>query len=148
MVQTQGSGMSIYNDIRAALETELNSTAGLPEIHWDNTHNDPTTGTAFIRPEFLPLSRKPAVRGTSPQMRYSGFFICNIHVPERAGQGAANDYVDILVAAFDATTDISYTNPSAETIIVSVDYAERRAASFDSPWYVVPVDVAWFIYAD
>jgi hypothetical protein len=51
-----------------------------------------------------------------------------------------------VIDAFAATTDISFTNGDAETIIVSIDYAERQQGMVDSPWYFVPINIGWYIY--
>jgi hypothetical protein len=48
--------------------------------------------------------------------------------------------------AFDATTDISFTNSDDETIIVSIDYAERDNGFVDNPWYYTVVNIGWYIY--
>jgi len=133
--------MSIYDDIRSCLETELSNTAGLPDLVYENTHYEPTTGTPFVTCSLIPTYRAPAVRFTNPQQLYLGVFRLMVHTPENTGPGAADDYADILVSAFDATTDIS----SAGTI-VSIEKAERRMGYVESPWYIVPVEVDWYIY--
>lgn len=137
---------SIYDDIRAALETKLSTTAGLPSIAYENVPFNPTTGTPFLKTQFIPTLRRPAVRGLNPQQRYQGVFSVTVYTPEGNGPGSAEGYVNTIVDAFEATTDISYTNPSTETIVVSIDYAERQLALMDSPWFYVPIDIGWYIY--
>ena len=61
---------SIYDDIRAALETKLNSVSGVPSISWENLQFSPTTGQPYVKPRLLPTRREPAVRGLNPQMYY------------------------------------------------------------------------------
>ena len=51
-----------------------------------------------------------------------------------------------VIDAFQATTDISFTNAQSETIKLSIDYAERRQGLIDSPWYYVPINIGWYIY--
>lgn len=140
--------MSIYDDIRGAFEKKLSETSGLPtQIAWENVTFRPTTGTAYMAPRMLFTSRRPAVRGLNPQKRYLGVFQVLVYVPENQGPAAADDYVDTLISAFDATTDISFTNASAETIFVSVDYAERENGITVPNWYYVPVNIGFYIYA-
>lgn len=140
--------MSIYNDIRAALETKLSTTSNLPTISYENLTFQPTTGTSFIKTSFQPVLRRSAVMGLNPQQRYLGVFRCLCYTPENIGPGLADQYANTVISAFDATTDISFTNSSNETIIVSIDYAERDSGFLDSPWYYVPVNIGWYIFAN
>jgi len=72
-------------------------------------------------------------------------FFC--YTPEGQGPAAADALANKVIDAFDATTDISFTNAGGQTIIVSVDYAERDSAFIDTPWYYVAVNVGWYVYA-
>ena len=137
---------SIYNDIRAALETHLSNVSGLPSVAYENVSFEPQTGTSFLQVMFLPTERRPAVRGLNPQQRYQGVFSILVHTPEGKGPKEADDYANTLLEAFEATTDISFTNSDLETINVSLDYAERQQGILDSPWYYVRVDIGWYIY--
>ncbi len=138
---------SIYDDIRAALEVKLSNVSGIPDIAYENVSYSPTTGTPFVQPRLIPVSRRPAVRGINPQNRYDGVFRVFCYAPEGNGPSVADDLADKVIDAFDATTDISFTNGSDETIIVSVDYAERDNGFVDSPWYYVAVNIGWYIYS-
>ena len=137
---------SIHNDIRAALETHISTTANLPTIAYENVAFEPTTGTSFIRVQYLPTVTRPAVRGLNPQLRYQGVFAVTVFTPEGNGPSTADDYVNKVINAFQATTDISFTNAQSETIKLSIDYAERRQGLIDSPWYYVPINIGWYIY--
>jgi len=137
---------SIQNDIRAALESHLAGTSGLPSIAYENVPFEPTTGTSFLKVQYLPTVTRPAVRGLNPQLRYQGIFAVTVFTPEGKGPAAADDYSNKVIDAFAATTDISFTNGDAETIKVSIDYAERQQGIIDSPWYFVPINIGWYIY--
>lgn len=137
---------SIQNDIRAALESKLSTTSGLPAIAYENVAFEPTTGTSFLKVQYLPTVTRPAVRGLNPQLRYQGVFSVTVFAPEGKGPATADDYANKVIDAFAATTDISFTNGDAETIIVSIDYAERQQGMIDSPWYFVPINIGWYIY--
>jgi hypothetical protein len=139
--------MAIYDDIRAAFEVELSNISGIPQIAYENVNFTPTTDTSFVVPRLVPTSRRPAVRGINPQKRYDGFFRVSCYVAEGNGPAAADDLANLIITAFDATTDISYTNASSETIIVSVDYAERNEGRAVDNWYEVVVDIGWYIYS-
>ena len=137
---------SIQNDIRAALESHLAATSGLPSISYENVAFEPTTGTSFLKVQYLPTVTRPAVRGLNPQLRYQGVFSVTVFSPEGQGPATADDYANKVIDAFAATTDISFTNADTETIIVSIDYAERQQGMIDSPWYFVPINIGWYIY--
>ena len=137
---------SIHNDIRAALETHISTTANLPDIAYENVAFEPTTGTSFIRVQYLSTLNRPAVRGLNPQLRYQGVFAVTVFTPEGNGPSTADDYVNKVIDAFQATTDISFTNAQSETIKLSIDYAERQQGLIDSPWYYVPINIGWYIY--
>ena len=137
---------SIQNDIRAALESHLAATSGLPDIAYENVAFEPATGTSFLTVQYLPTVTRPAVRGLNPQLRYQGVFSVTVFAPEGQGPATADDYANKVIDAFAATTDISFTNGDAETIIVSIDYAERQQGMIDSPWYFVPINIGWYIY--
>ena len=137
---------SIHNDIRAALETELSTVPGLPSIAYENVTFNPVTGQSFMSCRYIPTLRRPAVRGLNPQQRYDGVFAVIAHAPEGNGPAVADDLANKVTEAFEATTKIQYTNTDLETIIVSIDYAERQQGFVDSPWYYIPINIGWYIY--
>ena len=69
-----------------------------------------------------------------------------VYTPEGNGPATADDLANKVIEAFESTTDISFTNSSDETIIVSIDYAERQQGFVDNPWYYIPIDIGWYIY--
>ena len=137
---------SIYDNIRSALEDKLSTTSGLPDIAWENVDFTPTTGTAFIKPVFIPTLRRPAVRGLTPQQRYDGLYKITCYTPENVGPGAADDLADSILETFEATTDIAYNVDTNTTINLSIDYAEREQGRGQPPWYYVVVNIGWYIY--
>ena len=132
---------SIYDDIRAALETNLSSVSGLPSVGWENVQFSPTTGTPYVKPRLIPTRREPAVRGTNPQMFYQGIYRVECYVPEDQGPSAGDELADKIIDAFEAATDVSYSGT-----IVSISYAEREMADIDGPFYMIPVNIGWYIY--
>jgi hypothetical protein len=133
--------MTIINDIRACLDTHLSGTVGIPTIARQNVPFEPTTGTSYVKADMIPTSRRPAVRGLNPQQRYDGLYSLLICTPEGLGPGAGYDIADLLLARFEATTDISNAG-----LTISVDYSEVRTSFLDSPFYCTPITVAWYCY--
>ena len=143
---------SIHNDIRAALETHISTTANLPTIAYENVAFEPTTGTSFVKVQYLPTITQPAVRGLNQstgqphQHRYRGVFQLLLHYPEDVGSSASQEMVNTLIDRFESSTDISFTNSDPKTIYVTVDYSEQMGAYNRSPWYVTPVNINWYCY--
>lgn len=131
---------SIYDDIRSALEVKLNSVTDVPSIAWENLSFSPTTGQAYLKPRLIPTRREPAVRGLNPQMYYQGVFRIECYVPEGNGPSAADDLADKIIEAFEATTDVG------SSTIVSIRYAEREQGELDGAFFMIPVNIGWYIY--
>lgn len=159
--------MSIYNDIRACLDSYLASTTGIPVVRPDNTFFEPETGVPYIRSTFVPISRRPATRGLNPVNRYDGIYSLLVCTPEGSGSGLGYSIADTLLDRFQEVTDITYFNPTdtillenGDTLaletgdsillgsptIVSLDYSEVGLSYLESPFYCTPVTVAWYIY--
>lgn len=159
--------MAILNDIRACLDTHLMATPNLPSVAHQNVKFTPTNGQPYLQVDFMPNTRRPAVRGLNPQQYYQGIYRITICTPENMGSGAGYEIADNLLSRFEATTDISYSNPfdtilmengdsllleSGDAIllgsptIVTIDYAEVGTSFLDAPYYCTPVFVAWYIY--
>lgn len=132
---------NIQREIRSILETQLAAVLDLPQIAYENVPYSPTTGTSYIEVNFVPTSRRPAVRGLNPQQRYEGIFIINCYAPEGKGPAAAETIAENVMTAFEATTSLTTNN-----ITVSIDYSEVRQGYLDSPWFVVPVSIGWYAY--
>lgn len=135
----------INRKIRAALETHLSTISGLPDIAYENVPYEPTTGQSFIRVAYMPTVRRPAVRGRNPQQEYRGLLALNVYAPEGSGPAVCEDIVEKLLEGFEATTDITY-NDGSDDYAVCIDYAERSIGITDAPWYLIPVNIGWFIY--
>lgn len=137
----------ITDDIRAALESKLALTInGSYDIAFENVSYSPTTGVSFLKTNFVPVARNPAVRGLNPRQLYTGIFTVSVFAAEGVGPGVANAIAKTVSEAFEATTTVSYTNTDDETIEVSILSAERRQGFVDTPWYYTPVVINWYIY--
>jgi len=135
--------MPIMNDIRATLETALASTSGLPAIAFENAPFSQTAGVPHLRTGVFLTSRRPATRGPNPQHRYQGLFQVVVAVPSDQGAGAAFDYADLIMTEFDGSTDIIGAD-----VTVSIEYAELGGQVFDDPFFLLPVQIAWYVYGD
>lgn len=132
---------TVDKDIRAALETQLANVTDAPSIAYENVQFSPTTGQSYLEVRYVPVTRKPSVRGLNPQQRYDGLFSIHCYAPEGSGPAVADTLANNVMDAFEAVT--SLTNNS---VSVSIDYVERQQGFTDSPWFMVPVTVAWYAY--
>lgn len=135
--------MPIMNDIRATLDGALADLSNLPPIAFENAPFSQIAGSAHLRTSLFLTSRRPAVRGPNPQHRYQGLYQITIATPTDIGTGDAFDYADTLMDAFDGSTDIIGDNAT-----VSIEYAELGTQVFSDPFYLLPVQVAWYVYSD
>ena len=132
---------NIQKDIRSALETQLSQVVDLPQVAYQNVPFSPTTGTSYIEVNYLPTSRRPAVRGLNPTQRYEGVFAINCYAPEGKGPAEAETIAENVANAFEATTSLTINN-----VTVSIDYSEIQQGYSDSPWFVVPINIGWYAY--
>lgn len=127
--------------IKAALEGHLNAIPDLPNIAWENTPFNPTTGTPWLQPRFIPNNRTQRTMGTQFITRYDGLMMIHVHTPEGQGSSEAMSIAKTLVEAFEATTNI--TN---DDITVHIRGAETRSGVHEAPWYYITVVVDWFCH--
>lgn len=139
--------MAKYKDIRAALETTLQSVTGIIDIDWQNSKYTPTTGTPYLKAYFLPTSRRPATLGQEPitgvpyQHKYLGLFQLVLYYPENQGTAALSDMVETIIDAFDSTKDLTFNTTS-----VTIDNAEQEGSYEESPWIITPINIYWYCY--
>lgn len=132
--------MSIVDDIRATLDAKLASIAGLPPIAFENAPFKQQAGQSHLRVRFFLTSRRPAVRGPTPQHRYQGLYRIIVATPSETGSGAALGVADTLLDEFNGSTNVQ-GNP-----IVSIEYSELGSPFKDEPFYCIPVEIAWYVY--
>ena len=132
---------NIDTDIRAALESKLSDVPDVPSISYENVPFSPTTGQSYLEVKYIPVTRRPSVRGTSPQQRYDGILAINCYAPEGQGPNAADTLAKNVMETFEATTKLTHNSKT-----VNIEYAERQQGFVDSPWYFVPVSIRWYAY--
>lgn len=133
---------SVYEQIRATFEVNLAAVSGIPSsIAWENVAFSPTTNSSYLTVRMIPTTREPAHRGLNPQMYYQGYFLVTCCVPEGQGPAAGDDLADLIIDAFEATTDI--TNDGTT---LHIRYAERDLGTQEGSHYHIPVRIGWYLY--
>jgi hypothetical protein len=134
--------MSIYSNIRVALESNVTNVTGVPSsgnISWENVRFEPTTGSKWIRSTFRPTRRRPLDVTAKGLQRYDGLFLVDIFIPEGGGPSEADTLADNVVNSFEAGTILTANGQE-----VMIEHAEiSEALNEDSPWYQVPVTIKW-----
>lgn len=134
--------MSVYNNIRSALEVALSQVSNIPPIKYDNTQFSPTTGSPFVSCSVFPTSRRPSEVGSSPFNRYQGLFSISIYTPENKGPRQNQDICNSIISAFPAGTHDLVFNEQ----IVRLEYVEQLGSFRDAPWFITPINVGWYAY--
>jgi hypothetical protein len=136
--------MSFRNSLRTALETQLATVVGIPSTSnrsWENFPSSPTTGTTWVRMTLLPSSIRPASMGDNYQNRHQGLFQVDIFANVDQGAAAAETLADAIRA--------KYTNDTVLTsggVNVRFEYVDILPSRLDTPFYQVPVQIAWYSY--
>jgi hypothetical protein len=134
--------MTTLNDIRVALESHLAGLAtSMPSVAWPNVPFVPTTGTTYLRAEFIPVLRRPVTTGPDPEQRHSGLFYVTVYTPEEKGAAEGIGLADDLLSHFNGSDAIVTTNA-----IVRLEYSEAKMALHDPPFYAIPIEIGWYAY--
>lgn len=138
--------MMFYKDIRACLESALNSTLNIPTIAWQNVNFDRSQNQSFLECRFIPTKKYPTTVGQNPQEKIQGIFQILVHSPENTGTGINSDIVETLLSEFYTSRDLSFVNEDLETIRVSIESSESRGSYSEPPYYVTPININWYSY--
>ena len=132
---------SNIDTIRAALETYLSATAGIPTLVFDNVDFDPNVLTAFVRVKFAPTSRKPLDVGSDPLSRVEGVYILTVCQPKNVGEGPGLAVADTLSNRFPPHSVVPYGST-----FVGIDYSEVGMSYPDDLHHCTPVTIGWFAH--
>ncbi len=137
--------MSLYQNIRGALQTRAALAAGFPPAN-QRAHEGmvftSTTGVPYARLSLIPSSARPfALSGQRRQHR--GLFQVDVFYPANKGTGPAETVADAIRDQFKPGDRIPL---GADIVLIS--YSERAAALFDAAWTQIPVTVGWSCLTD
>jgi hypothetical protein len=127
--------------IRAALETYLVATAGIPTVVLDNVDFDPSVLTAFVRAKLIPVNRRPIDVGSNPLNRVEGIYVLTVCQPKNVGEGPGLAVADTLSNRFPPHSVVPYGS-----FFVEVDYSEVGMSYPDDLHHCTPVTIGWFAH--
>lgn len=140
--------MSLYQNIRGALQATLAGVSGIPAaIVYEGQIYRPQAGTPFVECRVLPATGRPATMGSSHLILHEGAFEIVVVYPlarqgQTGGTGPAEAVADAIKEAFNVSTPKSQGGDS-----IRFDWAERRPLIIDEQWVRVPISVSWYIYS-
>ena len=125
--------MSTYfNDMQAALDTHLDSMDSTP-IAWPNVPYEPSAGTVFLRPNFLPTETVQASLGSTGKDETNGIYQVDVVFPRGSGR---TTLTDTIADHFKRGTVLTYNGTSLRVRSVSMG-----PAILDGAWNFVPVSI-------
>lgn len=136
--------MGIYTNIQAALDTQLNTIPGSPEIAWPNTRYKPTQGTVYLEP--ILLSAPGELETLNDYHRYSGIYQVNILVPLEKGTATLNEWADAVRELFDG--DKRLTAGGDTIFVLNIDKGPTfRDLDEEREVYKSNVDINFIVYS-
>ena len=125
--------MSTYfNDMQAALDTHLDSMDSTP-IAWPNVPYEPSAGTVFLRPNFLPTETVQASLGSTGKDETNAIYQVDVVFPRGSGR---TTLTDTIADHFKRGTVLTYNGTSLRVRSVSMG-----PAILDGAWTFVPVSI-------
>jgi hypothetical protein len=133
--------MTVFYDIQAALNQQLNTMPSAPPIAWPNTNYEPAVGTLWLRPTLLPADSEVATLGAGGSDENIGIYIIDIFAPLGDGHLEAYQMADTVANRFKTDTELTYNGRTVWCMSASI-----AAATREENWWQVPVRIAYLSY--
>lgn len=134
--------MTLYVDIRGALQSRLAAVTGVPAIAYEGMPYTPVIGTPFINAQIVQSNGRPATMGDDHLLLHSGSFELGVTYPSGAGTLAAETMADTIKADFRANDVLTQGSTK-----VRLRYAERYMADITPDWVRIPISIGWYLFA-
>jgi hypothetical protein len=131
--------MTIFNDIQAALDTQLSTVTGIP-VAYPNVPYKPSAGTAYLRASFLPAETVQASMGATGKDETNGIYQIDVVAPRGSGRV---QQIDTVADLFKRGTVLTYNSVKLRVRSVSI-----APAILDGEWYFVPISVSFQTYTE
>lgn len=123
---------TFFNDMQAALDNQLNTMDETP-VAWPNVPYEPSAGTTYVRPTFLPATTVQASLGASGKDETNAVYQVDVVYPRGAGR---TTLPDTIADHFKRGTVLTYNGTSLRVRSVSIG-----PAILDGAWVFVPVSI-------
>lgn len=132
---------SVFKDISAALDKNLNDMVGKPPVDWEAKKYTPVNGTLYLRPTNL---QGDTVAVTSAQDETNGIYQVDIFAPADKGKFEATEMADMVADQFKQDKSLIY-----KTQTVNVRNVHRRTISRnDDGWLHMAIEVTYYAFSD
>lgn len=133
--------MTVFYDISAALDTQLNAMSGLPPVAWENDSYIPVVGTLYLRATHIPADSLAATIGSSGIDDNIGVYQIDVFAPADEGKYEAWIMADNIANQFKRDTDLLYNGRT-----VRITRASIGNANVSGGWYQIPVVIVYQSY--
>jgi|TARA_R110000822_G_scaffold59380_5_gene148250 hypothetical protein len=127
---------TVFSDISAALDSQLNTLTGSSPVAWENTVYKPIKNTLYLRPTHLPAPTVQAGLGTTGIDEYLGLYQIDVFAPAGTGRGIAEAKADVIANHFKRGTDLLYNG-----VYVRLGNVSRNAGLIDEDRFVISVTI-------
>lgn len=134
--------MSLYTDIRGALQVQLGAVSGIPTIHYETAPDKPTLGTPFVVCSVVPNASRRSTLGKSPNILHEGTFEVELFYPSGKGTASIETMADTIKASFTPDTSLSQGDAS-----LNLRYSERGPILTDTDWIRLNTSISWYAYS-
>lgn len=130
----------IFTDIKAALNTQLNSMAGKPPIAWQNYGYEPVKGTLYIRPTDLSGSFEQVSLGAGGNDQVTSVYQVDIFAPSGQGSGASTAMAELIANQFKRGTYPAYGGLTLRVKSVS---PPKEGINTEEGWYHTFIEITY-----
>lgn len=129
-----------YGDIRALLDTQLQTVSNLPSLQTENTRLNPG-GLPFVRSTLLPAEPTPLTVGPNGIDEHQGLYQVDLFYPQDHGVGTPGALAASVLAMFPRGLILS-----TGTACMHVKMSWQEVAYQVNNWYVTPITIRWVAY--
>lgn len=109
------------------------------QIAWPNMPFQPTNGTAWLRPSFLPAQTEAGAASAIAHNRYAGLFQVSLFYPAGSGTTAPSEEADGIMTHFKRDTKL--TEGTVTVLIIGPPY--RLPAELEPDWLHIPIRIPY-----
>ncbi len=133
--------MSVFLDISAALDGQLNTMPSLPPVAWENKTYEPILGTLYLRATNIQGDTTQGSLGTNGEDLTIGVYQVDVFAPAGEGKNEALVMADNIANHFKRGTDLTYNSR-----VVTVTSAQRGPTNQADGWFQIPVEIIYRAY--
>lgn len=134
--------MTVFFDISAALDGNLDSMSGKPPIALENGKYTPVMGTLFVRPTLIPGDTIQASLGSTGTDQSVGIYQIDIFSEAGEGKNEAIIMADLIADQFKRGTVMTYNSRTVRVMNVS------RGSSVNNVdgWFQIPIVITYISF--